>query len=1036
MVGVAAATAASLDATLQTKPRRGQRVAVPQNGSRERSIPRKGTQTALFIKSKRRMDESSASESSTTCEAGASTGVIAVDDPTLRQDIMSEMRKLGLDRSAPKSKAGDSSTAPGKKVEGEGVLLAQGEPSLAPHINSAATLRKVDRLNASSWMRKEQQERDFCATKSTRRESSQALPIPEKDLFCDDDFREERWYRCIPPTMPQKRSMSNAATNVTLDKEREEQLLELGRLALEVVSRVYQARTQRRGARKSEQESPKQSSLPHLVAQHATLMDRIANLALSIQKSPLHHSSELNELVDVAAGACKKRRRERWTAIEALKEAFVQDLLPPDRKLIDFHQRDWSTWYAQFGSKLDKPSATERPQCREALRVLMYAAFESALKLAYTRFLVDVLADSVQDPIEYLATRALGASLDLLVACPEQEQALLSLLVNTLGSPYRAVSSKAYHCLELLIQKHHPAMRLVVAREVLQLGMQQLPGLNSDKSLRPLYLSTRFLAHVALHDDREADRSFARALLSFYLGMFRALLEKRSFDSRLCTAVLEGIQRILPVIQYSDSSRDDSDNLNRSLTAQIDALYLLVHRGNLETTIRALMVLSRLGTSDRFYRALYETLTVDKLWYATGTKVTAFCNICYLSMKADPCVPRLMAFVKRLLMLSLHTPAATAAGLLLLLSELIFHTGSEAFRLQAQERLERLREWRSCNGPAAMELTNATAIDTSLETWSGSFDEPQRSPKRQVEASPSAPHSSLPTGRHHSNQDAAVYDALKREPKYANAEKADWWELVLLGRHHHSTVVAFANALLQAKAIVYRGDPLLDHSGAAFLARLVRKKPKPQAPIGKVRSVFANIESQSETALLTNSKTRSHGVALETRPGVARDLDQALEDTDTAPSSSVRRSGSESVHTWDGLSPHSTSRARVLARTVTAKRPVSTDRHIVAGFSNGDQENEDAIWAAMEDSLAQQGVLLPDTDTDDDTNDTDEALMDDQGGTHEYVSDTGLKEEVANRSSRRRNKAFGSQTTGRDRGTRTVRRAPNLKTATPSETLP
>jgi ribosome biogenesis protein MAK21 len=884
--------------------------------------------------------------------AGIATGVS--DDAELRQDVLTELKKIGFDKVVEQSHLAKLSVVT-TAVPSD---APEGDQGLQPARGGQSKQTRLKRPNdqVASFQRHKTEKNISPFENTNQLEILSSLPVSAQDLLRDDDFREERWYRCIPQAMPQRQPTPRPHCQQT-STPLEDRLAVLGQEALRAASHLYRERTHRRGKLKSAPETPPQLlPLPQLADGNATLMDRIAALALSIQKSPLHHLDALNELIDLAAGPCKKRRRERWTAIEALKEAFIKDLLPPDRKLVDFYQWDWSAWYATLGLKLDRPSPAERSQCREALRVLLYATFESALKAAYTRFLIEVLTDSAQDSIEYLATRVLGAVLELLAACPEQEQALLSLLVSKLGSASRSVSSKAHHCLELLVQKHHPAMRLVVAREVLQLGVQRLSSLQNDKALRPLYLCTHFLAHIQLQKEKDADRSFAIALVSFYLSVFRKLLERRSFDSRLCTVVLEGIQHLLPIIQDVDPGRGASADLSRSLAAQIDALYLLVHRGNLETTIRALMVLLRIDKSDRFYRALYESLTSEKLWYATGPKVTAFCNICYLSMKADTCIPRLLAMVKRLLALALHTPAATAAGVLLLLSELIFRTGVEPFRTKAQMRLQGLRQ---CLQKGA--LSSMPANETLTKSIPSILTEKRdRSPhmeERKVASPSSALEPLASTAEPDVLDHANTYDPFKREPKFANADVTYWWELALLLRHHHPTVVAFADALVQGKPISYRGDPLLDHSGAAFLARLARKKAKSQAPVGQVRTIYALTEAKASRDRSAPARSINDGHVADSAFPMIRNLSEF----DGVPGR--QQPGVDHIS-----SPVFSSRATfpAVAREsrMRDQSAIASDR-IIDAISD-ENDDEDAIWAAMEDSLAQQGVPLLDDDEDND----------------------------------------------------------------------
>jgi len=932
---------------------------------------------------------------------------VVVQDNALQQDILAVMQEIGLENPvqdiqtpsvpevSPTSSAAGSQRRKRQRLAAEVAAGPQSTEGMQRrHHEPAGTT--VEHATFETRI----PSKPFIATPRLPE-----LPVPVKALLRDEDLQAEHWYEAIPAAVPPLKSSCQPKASEEVAADIIRRLEETGLETLRAVSQLYHERKQRHVPSRTPLSGPELASLPALGAKQLTLMDRIATLAMDIRRAPLYYLDELTQLIDLATTTCKKRRKERWTAIEALKELFIEQLLPPSRKLCAFQQRDWATWYAEQGAQLvavavtnertsqapPSMTATERAQVCSAFRVLMFSAFESAVKAQYARFLVEALTDSAQDPIEFLATRALGAALDLLVACPEQEQALLDLLVTKLGSTHRALSSKAYHSLELLIQKHHPAMRLVVARHILQLGIESLPNLTTDRSNRLLYLCVRFLAHVMLHRDRPGDRAFAATLLSFYLGTFRILLERQRFDSRLCTAVLEGLQRVLPFIPEGISNNNNRDNSDfaqqqETLKNQIDGLYLLVHRGNLETSIRSLMVLYRLGATDRFYRALYETLASPRLWYAAGSRITALCNICYWSMKADTCVSRLLALVKRLLSLALQAPAATAAGILLMLSELIFRSGQEAFRLDAQKQLLRIRQ--ALGEGSSEERVVAPHQRTAPRTFEATPDQvPSTSlvDAQTVDARASvvrtaARQESASNWTTTTTTTTTTYDMSKREPKFAGAEAAAWCELALLRCHYQPTVAAFAEALIQGQAIHYKGDPLEDHAHAAFLDRLVRKKPKSSPPIARMHSAFAEPRSLPGTPSVLDVATGRTSAAPEStsREGAeVRHLHTAdaevIPSMDKAPNlhalsvpaaeRSPRGRTSIMANGMQGA-PQQVAHHLRIDSLEASHRSTSADESSLAHSS--DDEEEQAIWAAMEDSLAKQGMLLSDDDDDDD----------------------------------------------------------------------
>ena len=82
-------------------------------------------------------------------------------------------------------------------------------------------------------------------------------------------------------------------------------------------------------------------------------------------------------------------------------------------------------------------------------RLLALWYFESRLKKVYEGFVGAVLAATFDTVAAHKLT-ALKVVLDLLIHKPEQEQKLLSGLVNKLGDPERKVAANTAHLLSLL----------------------------------------------------------------------------------------------------------------------------------------------------------------------------------------------------------------------------------------------------------------------------------------------------------------------------------------------------------------------------------------------------------------------------------------------------------------------------------------------------------------------------------------------------------------------------------------------------------
>lgn len=114
----------------------------------------------------------------------------------------------------------------------------------------------------------------------------------------------------------------------------------------------------------------------------------------------------------------------------------------------------------------------------------------------------------------------------------------------------------------------------------------------------------------------------------------------------------------------------------------MDTLFKITHAGTFNTSIQALQLIfqvsqARQVVSDRFYRTLYDSLFDSRL--VTSSKQAMYLNLLFKALKADASLPRVMAFVKRLLqMLGLHQPPFIC-GALYLLGEVGGATGSLPF---------------------------------------------------------------------------------------------------------------------------------------------------------------------------------------------------------------------------------------------------------------------------------------------------------------------------------------------------------------------
>lgn len=325
------------------------------------------------------------------------------------------------------------------------------------------------------------------------------------------------------------------------------------------------------------------------VIQSGTLSDRVAALAMQVQKSPVHHLRALDTMIDMC---CKKEQRVAQLAIEATKDLLQHNLLP-DRPLVPFLSRSF------YGPEMNLNRA-----------VLCW--FEGELIHRVARF-VGALEAGTMVHADYFKKICLDVSVDMLVAKPEQEARHLALIVNKLGDPSSPICTKAMESLKRVVHAH-PAMSPVVIREIRNFISR--PHL----AVRALFSSILFLSQIPI----KGDSIVAAQLVECYVSLFEKAVQREESGSRLLYALLTGINRAFPFLR-------DREPILRHL----DALFRIVHSAAFTTSTQALMLISHIALVDekggkkvkddsskseseqllinRFYRALYDKLLSNEV---------------------------------------------------------------------------------------------------------------------------------------------------------------------------------------------------------------------------------------------------------------------------------------------------------------------------------------------------------------------------------------------------------------------------------------
>ena len=277
------------------------------------------------------------------------------------------------------------------------------------------------------------------------------------------------------------------------------------------------------------------------------------------------------------------------------------------------------------------------------------------------------------------------------------------------------------------------------------------------------------------------------------------------------------------------------------------SLFAIAHSPNLGGALQALALLLQLlsarnAVSDRFYRALYATMTHPSASRSSSAAAGQLLSLTFRALKDDPNPSRAAAMIKRLLQVASHAPAPFACGALMMTSEFLklkpghwdavrqpregadaddvetfVDEDSEDDEDEKTRRDEKKKKKKKRGGGGEEEDGDEGEDDDSedaAENENSDEDEDARRGVRAREAS------------------ANRYDMHKRDPLYARADTSCWWELALLERNVHPSVGAMARSLLYGVNVEYLGDPLADMTLASFLDKWLQKKPKKMKKAG------------------------------------------------------------------------------------------------------------------------------------------------------------------------------------------------------------
>ncbi|XP_077366500.1 CCAAT/enhancer-binding protein zeta isoform X2 [Festucalex cinctus] len=572
-----------------------------------------------------------------------------------------------------------------------------------------------------------------------------------------------------------------------------------------LAQRLYEADVQLYKSKKTLQKGANSAWMKTVVSE-GVLADRMAAMTVLIQDAPVHMLEHVENLVSMVK--MKGNRRMGLMALDTLRELFMSDLLPENRKLRPFDQHPFD--------KLEELASGNR-DARDRRLILWY--FEHRLKQHVAQFVASLDAVA-HDTVPATKAKALTTAYELLCHLPEQERALLIQLVNKLGDPEYKMAAKASHLLETLLHKH-PNMKAVVCCEVERLMFR------ANISAKAQYYAVCFLSQVLLSREEDA---LAAKLIAVYFSFFRACVSKKIVESKMLGALLTGVNRAYPYASAGDEK----------VREQMDTLFKVVHMVKFNTAVQALMLLFQVmnaeqSVSDRYYSALYRKLLDAGL--STSSRQNMFLNLLYKSLKADTVPRRIKAFIKRLLQVSAEQGANFACGALFLVSEV----------MRAKPELKTLLKEEDDDGEETFKDLPDEDDDDDEEEHFTDADKMEEATTSVKESKPAA------SWVHHQNLQAdkqiGKYNPVHRNPLFCGVAHTTLWELHRLSLHFHPSVSLFAKTLLQDDFIQYSGDPLQDFTLMRFLDRFVFRNPK-------------QTKGKQNTDAVLQRKQRSHGSSL------------------------------------------------------------------------------------------------------------------------------------------------------------------------------
>ncbi|XP_053991948.1 CCAAT/enhancer-binding protein zeta-like isoform X2 [Hylaeus volcanicus] len=285
------------------------------------------------------------------------------------------------------------------------------------------------------------------------------------------------------------------------------------------------------------------------IVEQGTIRDKISTRVLLIQESPMISLHHLQWLIDQIG---QLNRSGSSSALDALKDLMIHDLLPKDRKLYSWSENPlYMTLQKQ---KLDQVTVEKKGLYQKLKKKLPNESknhvfvtftqvdllklwFEDQLKYLYSLFVL-ALEQTCRDTHSFLRQRSLKIVSELLVCSPEQEKALMVFLIHQLTNPKTKADGTSIIFFLNEVLKAHPVMTPVVIRYILKAFSELLvQNVFFQKDAVKFYNSIRFLINLSSFvKDKEICQAICDHLmkmLTFFLNHFKNALNKDDKRKRL-----------------------------------------------------------------------------------------------------------------------------------------------------------------------------------------------------------------------------------------------------------------------------------------------------------------------------------------------------------------------------------------------------------------------------------------------------------------------------------------------------------------------